>query len=362
MVRHIVAVILCLLAGCGTPGAPQPPSLYLPKPVEDLSATRRGNRVNLAWTMPRETTDGESLRGTISVRVCRGFRTQAEKTCNQIAADVPYLAKIAAEGSKQNYTDDLTPLLQDPHGRDFVNYSVEVLNDRARSAGPSNAQTIFLAPTMPPPAVLRAEVEADAIVLAWDAQPEPPSAALRTRYSYRLLRTTSREKEPAPVTTLAEFPPGKPTTFRDTNFDWQRTYVYQIVGVTQVLSRDGQQLAGFDGDASPPVTVFANDKFAPAVPQDLQAVYSGAVDPTQNFIDLTWSPNLEADLAGYNVYRSEPGGILIKLSQAPVPTPSFRDANVKPGGSYTYFVTAVDARGNESARSQPATESIPQRP
>ena len=37
-----------LLAGCGAPGAPQPPSLQLPSPVADLAATRKGDKVTLS--------------------------------------------------------------------------------------------------------------------------------------------------------------------------------------------------------------------------------------------------------------------------------------------------------------------------
>ena len=46
-----------LLGGCGTPGAPQPPSLKLPERVTDLAASRFGNRVELHWTTPKKTTD-----------------------------------------------------------------------------------------------------------------------------------------------------------------------------------------------------------------------------------------------------------------------------------------------------------------
>ncbi len=366
MSRSIFAaltLIISLVAGCGTPGAPQPPSLRLPKPVEDLRAVRRGDRVQLTWTMPNDTTDGEGLRGTISVRVCRGFRSQAEKACNQVAADVPYLAKIAAEGSKQKFTDDLTALLQNPQGRDFVNYSVEVFNESGRSAGPSNAQTIFLAPTMPPPSGLKAGVTADAIVLTWQPVAEPPSPTLHADYRYRLLRSADAGGRNEPmVTTAAEFGTAEKTSYRDTSFDWQRAYTYQIVGVTRVLSREGQRLSEFDGEPSAPVTITANDTFPPATPEGLQAVYAGVVDPKQNFIDLTWTPNLEPDLAGYNVYRVDPTkSVPVKVNAELATTPSFRDPNIGPG-IVTYVVTAVDARGNESPRSQLATETVPQKP
>src|SRR5579862_5926190 len=60
-----------ILAGCGMPGAPQPPSLNLPNRVTDLSAIRAGDQVSLSWKMPIRNTDKLLLKDNVSVRVCR---------------------------------------------------------------------------------------------------------------------------------------------------------------------------------------------------------------------------------------------------------------------------------------------------
>jgi len=331
--------------------------LHLPKPVEDLRAVRRGNNVRLTWTMPGETTDGEGIRGEVRARVCRGFRTQADEACNQVAKDIPFSAQVASEGSKQSFTDDLSPLLRDPAGREYVTYSIEVLNARNRSAGPSNAQTVFLAPAMPPPGNLSASVAPDAIVLDWTAATVPVSTSLHTEYIYRVLRAAP---EATTATVVSEFPAAQQQSLRDTNFEWQKTYTYQLQGVTRVRTGAGELLSEFVGDPSTPVTVIANDIFPPSAPSGIEAVYAGELDPAQNFVDLTWTPNTEPDLAGYNVYREDGGTPAVRLNTSPVVTPSFRDARIRPG-SYTYAVTAVDARGNESRHSQPASEAVPAR-
>src|SRR5665647_114723 len=59
------------LQGCGTPGAPMPPSLNLPDRVEDLAAVRAGSQVSLTWTMPKKNTDKLLLKNNVPVRVCR---------------------------------------------------------------------------------------------------------------------------------------------------------------------------------------------------------------------------------------------------------------------------------------------------
>jgi fibronectin type 3 domain-containing protein len=105
------------------------------------------------------------------------------------------------------------------------------------------------------------------------------------------------------------------------------------------------------------VRVFAHDVFPPAVPSGLQAVFSGAGQ--QPFIDLIWAPDTDADLAGYNIYRHEAGTAEQKINSELVKTPAFRDTNVAAGHTYLYSVSAIDFRGNESAHSPEASESVP---
>jgi fibronectin type 3 domain-containing protein len=93
----------------------------------------------------------------------------------------------------------------------------------------------------------------------------------------------------------------------------------------------------------------------------LQAAYSG--EGQQPFIDLIWAPVTNADLAGYNVYRSETNGAagekIVKLNSELVKSPSYRDTAVASGKTYTYSVSAVDVRGNESQRSEETSEAVP---
>jgi fibronectin type 3 domain-containing protein len=92
----------------------------------------------------------------------------------------------------------------------------------------------------------------------------------------------------------------------------------------------------------------------------LQAAYSG--EGQKPFIDLIWTPVTNADLAGYNIYRSEGNHAaeqVVKLNADLVKLPSYRDSAVASGKTYNYSVSAVDVRGNESQRSEPANESVP---
>jgi hypothetical protein len=146
------------------------------------------------------------------------------------------------------------------------------------------------------------------------------------------------------------------TSFLDQTFEWEKTYFYRLV-VVSVVEAAGKPAVEVDGDDTPEVKVWAHDVFPPAVPTGLQAVFSG---PGQApFIDLIWAPVTDADLEGYNVYRRVEGAEAVKLNTEPVKVPAFRDAQVVAGKTYFYSVSAVDSRGNESARSEETSESVP---
>lgn len=67
----------------------------------------------------------------------------------------------------------------------------------------------------------------------------------------------------------------------------------------------------------------------------------------------------DVDLDGYNIYRHEEGARPVKVNAEPVKTPAYRDAAVVSGKNYFYSVSAVDVRGNESARSEETSETVP---
>jgi fibronectin type 3 domain-containing protein len=152
-----------------------------------------------------------------------------------------------------------------------------------------------------------------------------------------------------------DFPQGKPEShaallassesnnYRDTSVIFDHTYVYIVRSVIHV---EGEQVESSD---SQPVTVTPHDTFPPAPPQGLVAALLPGLAPGTVLVDLSWSINLETDLAGYRVYRSEQEGARGQLvTPELLPTPAVRDRSVQPGHRYWYTVTAVDRAGNES--------------
>ena len=91
------------------------------------------------------------------------------------------------------------------------------------------------------------------------------------------------------------------------------------------------------------------DTEAPAIPTSLTAT------PSEGGIVLDWADNDEADLAGYNVYRSDSAdGPFTKLNNGPLNASEYDDTDALVGQKSYYKVKAVDEAGNESG---PATDS-----
>ena len=108
---------------------------------------------------------------------------------------------------------------------------------------------------------------------------------------------------------------------------------------------------GCGGDATAPAedgagsdTVGAQDVQAPAAPQNMSAE---AVSSSQ--INLSWdAAGDDRAVVGYTIYRN--GSALVNLGAS-----SYSDTSLPADTAYTYEVTAYDAAGNESDRSNSVT-------
>lgn len=386
--KFLAPTALCLLlASCAQTGPPLPPSLELPKPPVDLRASRKGNRVALNWSEPTLTTDRQSVRYLGPTLVCRSLDPEITACGNPAAMlpapsvvpqkpkTLPGNARGTARGGAQKsgsqppatqiYIDTLPSAVQQPDPSAEVTYAVEVLNRNARGAGLSNRVHVSAIVTLPPPSNLAALLTGDGVVLTWTTPEESrniprnttatlPAGSPGVQFRYRIYRRDERSGKDAIAGDVAWGEPA-PATFTDSTFEWEKTYLYRITVVSIVQRPDSE--VQVEGDDSAPVHVIAHDIFPPSVPAGLQAVYSG--EGQKPFIDLIWAPVTNADLAGYNVYRSETSGPTIRLNAELVKSPSYRDSAVASGSAYTYSVSAVDLRGNESQRSEETSESVP---
>ena len=344
-----------LLASCAQTGPPLPPSLELPKAPTDLRAVRKGNVVTLTWSEPTRTTDRQSVRYLGPTNICRSMESEM-KECGNPVGELPAPAKAtqpSAVGQANVYRDTLPAAVLANNPTGDVAYAVEVLNRDRRAAGLSNRALVPALPILPPPSDFQAELASGGVNFVWTSAGGtaiPTGVQLR----YRIYR---REDSTAKDAVAIELPVGDagPARAQDTNFEWEKTYLYRITAVSIGMRPGGD--AQVEGDDSPEVRVVAHDVFPPSVPSGVQAVFSG--DSQKPFIDLIWAPATDADLAGYNIYRHEEGGAATKINAELVKSPSYRDDVVASGRKYIYSISSQDVRGNESARSEEASETVP---
>ncbi len=129
------------------------------------------------------------------------------------------------------------------------------------------------------------------------------------------------------------------TSYSDTSLAQYTTYSYTVSAIDAAANESAQ---------SSTASATTWDAQAPTVPAGLTAT---AASQTQ--VNLAWTASTDnAGVTGYNIYR---GGVKIGTSA----TISYSDTTCSPNTTYSYTVSAYDARNNESAQSAPASATTP---
>jgi hypothetical protein len=246
-----------------------------------------------------------------------------------------------------------------------LGYRIRMLNPQGRSAGFSRVAIVPSGSAPPQVTALRATATREGGRIEW--QPQDPAALIeldRTLVSAPAKKTNPKKSsvslpddQPVEVrlrATKGDAPLNDPGGTLDRTAVRGQRYVYRAQRI-RIVEVSGQRFE-LRGPVSPVVPLVMTDTFPPATPTGL-----GTIPGTQGnipTIDLSWQPDTEADIAGYNVYRRDgPSGSFRRINDKPVFGPAFSDLTITPGTVYTYRVTAVDGTGNESPASAEATET-----
>ena len=172
----VCIVLVCImLAACGTPGAPMPPELELARPVTDLRAARKGDRVFLAWTVPAQTADHQTVRHPGPACSQSASRSAQQHFAKQSAfgrnSSGPVSGTAFDSGARRGCSQNSghlcrysSPDLQTQNPTAQITYTLSVLNESGRSAGfPTWCR--FLPPTLSPPENFSATAKSDGVLL-----------------------------------------------------------------------------------------------------------------------------------------------------------------------------------------------------
>ena len=228
----------------------------------------------------------------------------------------------------------------------FVAATGYTLNDSGSAschATPGGDTTAPSAPTN----VQASAQSANQVNLSWTASTDNVGVK-----NYRIYRGANGAT-PGLLTTTTNGTP----SFIDTSVVESTTYTYQL----QALDAAGN--ASTMSNTATVTTPSATDTSPPTAPANL-----AVEDVFYNELDLGWSASTDTGtgVSGYRVFRKGPGENTFTLLATTAGTgpgsTSYVDLTVKPGSTYSYYVTAFDGANNVSAASNTVSAQTPPGP
>jgi fibronectin type 3 domain-containing protein len=133
----------------------------------------------------------------------------------------------------------------------------------------------------------------------------------------------------------------KETEFTDRDFVYNVTYRYYV------RASATQSSPYTESENSNVSEILAVDTLVPLAPTGLVAIAG------EDFVSLSWDANKESDLSGYRVWRrSDLRDEFLALTEELIAENVYTDSTVEKDQRYFYAITALDANGNESQRSE----------
>lgn len=346
-------VVAVLGVACGKKGPPQPPIRLIPAPGKDLTAQQQGDDVLLRVKYPSTAVNGMALPGLEAVEVWRMSRPAPE------SGEVPTLAEAefkaaarkaltlsggelvsAVAGDRLLLRTALPETVEPPEPvkppeaeeapqagapSQALGYAVVFVSTGEERSAFSNVVALLPREPPPPPGGLTVEGRPRGVEVSWQA----PEAGVA---GFRVYRRAAEQRTYG--ASIGEVKPEE-TSFLDLGARFGQRYIYSVTAVSE---------------AEPPVEsattaereIDYRDRFPPPPPAGLVAL----TEPGR--VRLRWRASAAPDLAGYHVYRLDPGAQeRRRLTSEPIRTLEFLDTGLAPGRTYAYRLTAVDAEGNE---------------
>ena len=189
----------------------------------------------------------------------------------------------------------------------------------------SNTSVVDMGPPTAPGNLRSTGATAHQIDLAWDPAEDDVGVS-----AYRVYR------DGLPLQTID----GSLTAYADGTAAEGTTYAYTVTALDAV---------GHESSASSPVRASTTDSTKPTAPTNVVATAVSG----ENKVVVTWTA--ATDSVGVDRYRVYRAGQVDPIGSVTDSVLTYNDTSVASATSYTYRVTALDAAGNESDPSSPAT-------
>lgn len=349
----LLAFVMLSSLSCGKRRPPLPPTEKVQQRIE-LSGFQRGSNIVLSWKMPARNVGKGSVQNISRADIYRlAEPAGAQLTLSEeefasksvLIATVPILDKDF--GLKTISFQDRLELVDQPAR---LRYSVRLANASGQKAAFSNFVVIEPIPRVASaPTSLSAVVSQDAITLSWT----PPKNNIDQSTPLNLLGfyvyRSNSEKEPAKLLTKS---PVTGTTYRDEFFEFGKQYYYFVRSVSA-----STEAIPIESDESNILKITPVDTFAPSPPSAITLAAG------HNIISIFFAVNIEKDIEGYRIYRSDDPNLAkdqwTLLTPDLLKTNTFQDRSVQSGKRFYYFLTATDTSGNVSQPSEIVSEAVP---
>ena len=203
---------------------------------------------------------------------------------------------------------------------------------------------LSLCPALTPVTARAQGAPSDSVTLSWTAPGDDGRAGTATGYEVRRSPSPIDDANWSAATVVPGTPVPLPAGTRQRmvvrGLTYGTTYYFAITSVDDAGNWSGlSNVVRWDWLA---------DTGPPSAPSGVSAAMQ--MDST---VRVTWTPNSEADLAGYHLYRGlASGGPFIALNGSLITAAEYVDSTIPPGTETVWYqVSAQDVSGNESARS-----------
>lgn len=345
------------LSACGKKGDPLPPVRLVPATTTQLTVAQRGREIVVAFPYPNSTAAGTALPGIDQVSLWQMTLTPplgpAGVPPPKVAPPDPRLFTAAAQAVLRLDPAGIGIAVQGDRlvlrrpmpappadgSRQVLVLAIKTLALGGEESAFSNLGVVEVLAPPPAPRGFAADGEADGVRLRWDVPAAPGEASWVGFNLYR--REATAKIYGAPIATLTS-----EREYLDRGAPLGSRLIYTV---TTVATREPMMIeSGIEAE----IEVDHRDRYAPPGPKGLVALAEAGR------VRLIWDPVTAPDLAGYLVYRRDPGSEEFRKIAGPIEKAEFEQTDLSAGEAYIYRVSAVDRAGNESEPSGPAAGRV----